>query len=73
METLNTTFQILIADENGELVPFFTEIRRSKTVPASLRLWFTSKIGEEIKFIMWTEGDEESTVIGRGGVMKKGF
>lgn len=73
MHIVNTTFQILKANDDNEFLPIFTEIRRDKKVPFSLRCWFTSKVGEEIKFLMWTEGDEEAIVIGRGGIMKKGF
>lgn len=73
METkvLNTTFTILKANENGEMEVLFTEVRRSKNIPFSLRCWFLSNVGEDTKFTMWTEGDKEEIVLGRGGKMNK--
>jgi len=68
-EMKNTTFTILKANENGEMEVLFSEIKRTETIPFSLKNWFTANLGEETKFTMWTEGDEEVTVLGRGGKM----
>lgn len=69
MSVLNTWFEILKADETGEMVvmPSSRTLKRSQKLPFTLKVWFESMLGEEVKMVRWTEGEEEVTVIGRGG------
>lgn len=68
-QTINTHFQILESDENGEFNVIGSELKRSTTLPFSLKCWFEGMTGRNVKMIRWSDGETEATVIGRGGVL----
>lgn len=70
----NTWFTVLEFDENNENERvLFSELKRSTTVPFSLLCAFKGLLGRNVKFTMWTEGNKEVTVLGRGGKMSFKF